>query len=72
MKNIDDFCDRKGVSHNMKEAFQAYLRSSYARKFFLNNGETVKLTVSKMNEKELEDAWKEFTDDFKKFLLTQS
>lgn len=72
MKNIDDFCDKKGVSPNMKEAFQAYLRSSYASKFFMNNGETVKLVVSKMSEEELNTAWKEFADDFKKFLLTQN
>lgn len=71
MKNVEEFCEKKGVSHNMMEAFQAYLRSSYASKFYLNNGETVKLVVSKMSEEELDTAWKEFTDDFKKFLLTQ-
>lgn len=68
MKNIDDFCDVRGINSHMKEAFQAYLRSTYAQEFYLNNGETVKLVVAKMNEEELKAAWGKFTDDFRKYL----
>lgn len=68
MRNLDDFCDKKNISPHMKEAFQAYLRSSYAQKFYMNNGETVKLVVGKMNDQELESAWVEFVSDFKKFI----
>ena len=72
MKNIDDFCDVRGVSTHMKEAFQAYLRSSYAHKFFLSNGETTKLIVGKMNDEELKEAWTSFVTDFKNLISSTS
>ena len=68
MKNIEEFCDKKGVTPNMQEAFKAYVRSDYARKFYLSNGETTKLVVSKMNQEEIEKAWLDFTTEFKKYL----
>lgn len=68
MKNITDFCEKRGVTSHMKEAFQAYLRSQYAQEFFLANGETVKLTVSKMNEEELKVAWGKFVSEFRNYL----
>lgn len=70
MKNIIDFCEKKGVKTNMQEAFQAYLRSKYAQEFYLNNGETVKLVVSKMSEDELQVAWEKFVGDFKAYLAS--
>ena len=69
MKNIDDFCDTRGVTTHMKEAFLAYLRSTYAQKFGTTlNGETSKLVVSKMNDQELEKAWADFVSDFKRLI----
>lgn len=70
MKNITDFCDKKGINANMKEAFMAYVRSDYASKYYLSNGETTKLVVGKMNDEELEEAWKSFVNDFKKYLTS--
>jgi hypothetical protein len=68
MKNIDAFCETKGVSQHMKEAFQAYLRSTYAQKFLLSNGESTKLIVGKMNDEELKQAWQGFVTDLKKLI----
>ena len=68
MKNIDDFCDTRGVSIHMKEAFLAYLRSTYAQKFMLSNGESTKLIVAKMNDDELKQAWTSFVTDFKNLI----
>ena len=68
MKNIEEFCNKKGVTSSMQEAFAAYVRSDYARRFYLSNGETTKLVVSKMNSEEIEKAWLDFTSEFKKFL----
>lgn len=68
MKNIEDFCAKKGVTPNFQEAFIAYVRSDYARKFYLSNGETTKLVVSKMNPEEIEKAWLDFTSEFKKYI----
>lgn len=67
-ENIEKFCDTKTVSYNMRSAFYAYIRTSYARKFYMNNGETVKLIVSKMNEAEIEEAWVDFVAEFKRYL----
>ncbi len=71
MKNIDDFCDTRGVSTHMKEAFQAYLRSTYAQKFLLSNGESTKLIVAKMNDEELKQAWESFVTDFKNLISSK-
>lgn len=70
MKNIDGFCELKGVSPNMEEAFIAYLRSDYARRYSIANGETAKLIVSKMNEEEIESAWNNFVVEFKEYLMS--
>lgn len=71
MKNIDDFCEKRAISMNMQEAFIAYVRSDYARKYFLQNGETMKLVVSKMSVDEVEEAWLSFVNDFKSYLSKQ-
>lgn len=69
MKNIDDFCDKKDIPQKMKEAFVAYMRSDYAIKFMTrSDGDTTKLVVSKLVDKELEEAWQEFIKDFRKLL----
>ena len=69
MKNIDDFCSSRAVSPNMKEAFIAYVRSDYARKYSMKpDGETSKLVVSKMSEEDLREAWKEFVLDMARYI----
>ncbi len=55
----------------MKEAFQAYLRSTYAQKFLLSNGESTKLIVAKMNDEELKQAWESFVTDFKNLISSK-
>jgi len=69
LKNIAEFCENKGISPNMEKAFIAYLRSDYARKYALKyEGDTTKLVVGKMSGEELDDAWKGFVGEFKKYL----
>lgn len=69
LKNIDDFCASRGIGANMEEAFIAYIRSDYARKYETRkDGDTTKLVVSKMNEEELKRAWGEFVKEVKKYL----
>lgn len=68
MKNISDFCEKKGITSNMQEAFIAYIRSDYAYKYFVSNGETLRLVVSKLNMEEIEEAWQSFVSDFKNYL----
>lgn len=68
MKNISDFCEKKGITSNMQEAFIAYVRSDYAHKYYVSNGETLRLVVSKLTMEEVEEAWLSFVTDFKNYL----
>lgn len=52
----------------MQEAFIAYIRSEYAHKYYVSNGETLRLVVSKLNMEEIEQAWQSFVMDFKNYL----
>jgi len=53
----------------MKDAFAAYLRTTYATKFAIRNDtDTVQLIVGKMTQEQLEDAWGYFVLEFKKYL----
>jgi hypothetical protein len=56
------------IDPKLEEAFTAYIRSEYAGKFSLRNGETTKLVVSKLSIEEVGDAWNEFVKDMKKYL----
>lgn len=59
------------IDPKLEEAFTAYIRSEYAGKFSLRNGETTKLVVSKLSIEEVGDAWNEFVKDMKKYLSTE-
>lgn len=52
----------------MQEAFIAYVRSDYAHKYYVSNGETLRLVVSKLTMEEIEEAWLSFVTDFKNYL----
>lgn len=71
MKNIDAFCETRAISVNMREAFIAYVRSDYAQKYWVRNGETMRLVVSKLSMEEVEEAWQSFVNDFKNYLSKQ-
>lgn len=67
MKNIDEFCRKRRITHQIQEAFTAYLRSDYALKFELHiDGDTNKMIVGKMSEDELENAWAGFVTELKR------
>ena len=68
MDNISKFCEGRMIDTKLEEAFTAYIRSEYASKFSLRNGETTKLVVSKLTIEEVSDAWVEFVRDMKKYL----
>lgn len=68
MENISKFCEARMIDPKLEEAFTAYIRSEYASKFSLRNGETTKMVVSKLTIEEVGDAWNEFVNSFKKYL----
>lgn len=66
---LTEFCDRRGIDGNIKQAFSAYLRSVYSKRYLLgNDGETVHLMISKMSEEQLEQMWREFVSELAKHL----
>lgn len=67
--NLTIFCDKRGISLNIKNSFGAYLRSSYAQKYFvIGDGETIHLMIGKMTEEELMNAWQEYVKELAKWL----
>lgn len=68
MSELDKFCDERGATQHIKEAFTSYCRSVYSHKFNLRNGETMKFAITKLNRSEIEEAWQDFVKDLKKLL----
>lgn len=66
------FCDKRGISGQIKAAFGAYIRSVYAKRFLMSSdGETIHLMINQMDEEELQKVWAEFVKDLARY-LTQS
>lgn len=66
---VREFCEERGISESVRNAFSAYLRSTYSLKFAMESeGETVRLIVAKMTQEQLEEAWRYFVMEFKKYL----
>ena len=66
---ISRFCKKRKIDGRMKDAFSAWIRSTYAEKFRLGkDGETVHVLLNRLSDDDLEDAWKDFTKDLKNYL----
>lgn len=69
MTPISDFCEKRGIGRAMEEAFTAYCRFNYASQYELNkDGDTIKAVMQKMNQSQLEQAWKDFTKELSRNL----
>ena len=67
--NLSDFCEKHGISDNIKASFGTYLRTIYAKKFLLSdNGETVHLMIGRMTEEQLETARQEYDRELANWL----
>lgn len=63
---LNDFCDKKSLPDNFRKAFIAYCKSLYGSKYAMRDeGETIKLFLSRMTEDQLNKAWSDFINDFK-------
>ena len=70
---LSEFCDKRGISGQIKSAFGAYIRAQYYDKFRISEtGETAHLILNKMSEDDLSDAWKDFVKDLSKYLTQGS
>ena len=68
---VSEFCEEKGIPPNIKEAFSAYLRRVYADRFALRGDtDTIRIMVNRLTHEQLEQAWLEFIQDLKRFLIS--
>jgi hypothetical protein len=66
---LSEFCEKKDVPENIKEAFAAYLRSTYSLRYLLRSDtDKVRIMVNRLTQEQMERAWQEFVSDLRKFL----
>jgi hypothetical protein len=69
---LTDFCNKRGVPGNMRDAFGAYARSLCAHRYELRSDtDTVRLLINNMTEQEMAQLWAEFVSDLRKILPTE-
>jgi len=71
MNAIQSFCEERKITKRIENAFVTYCRSTYSQRFTMNeNGETVKLVVDRMTDKQVLEAWLEFVNELKSVVMT--
>lgn len=66
---ITNFCENKGIPRNMRDAFGAYVRTTYANRFDVaGDTDTIRLLVNRLSDEQMEQAWNEFVSDMRKAL----
>ena len=66
---ITEFCNKKGVPSNVRDAFGAYARSVCADRYLLRGDtDTVRLLINRMTDEQLEQIWVQFVSDLSKIL----
>lgn len=68
MNAIEEFCDKRKITKAVEAAFVTYCRSTYAQKFQMKDGETIKSVVEKMTSEQVSDAWMSFVSEFRELL----
>lgn len=73
MRNpVQEFCDEKGLSDNLTQAFLSYCKSMYASRYLMKaNGDTITKFVSEMSQSQVMDAWTNFISDLKNIMPTE-
>lgn len=71
MNSVTKFCITNHISKPLEDAFFAYVRSTYSKKFNLRNAETMKFAVERLNDTEVKEAWHDFVTDFKNYLTSE-
>lgn len=66
---ITEFCEKRNIPHNMRDAFSAYVRSVYADRFDIRvDTDTVRMLTNKLTEEQIEISWINFINDFKEIM----
>jgi hypothetical protein len=69
---ITEFCEKRGVPRNLRDAFGAYARSLTADRYQLRNDtDTVRLLINNMTEEQMSKLWWEFVSDLRKTLPSE-
>jgi hypothetical protein len=69
---ITEFCEKRGVPKNLRDAFGAYARSLTADRYQIRGDtDTVRLLINNMTEEQMSRLWWEFVSDLKKILPSE-
>lgn len=65
---IEEFCEKRRITKTIQDAFVAYCRSTYALKFQMKDGDTIKSVVDRMTAEQVSDAWMSFVSEFRELI----
>lgn len=70
MTPIAQFCENKGIKGKIREAFNAYVRASFADRYEIyQEGDTVSSLISKMTQEDVANLWSRFILDLRDTLI---
>lgn len=65
---IHEFCIKRGIPHRMKDAFNAYVHSTYSDRLAMKDNDTLTLLISRLTQEQIASVWVEFVKDVRKIL----
>lgn len=71
MNSIQQFCEKRKISHPIESAFTAYCKTAYALRFELKEGDTISKIISNLTDEQVLDAWNRFILDLKDSILAK-
>lgn len=71
MKPIQEFCQRRGISEAICEAFLTYIKSSFATSYAVQSERTLNLMLNNITQERLEETWIRFLGEFKQILWSE-
>lgn len=72
MNSIQQFCEKRKISHPIESAFTAYCKTAYALQFELKEGDTISKIVSNLTDEQVLEAWNRFILDLKDSLIPRA
>lgn len=68
---IHEFCIKRGVPARMRDAFNAYVHSTFAHNLQIRDTDTLTLLISRLSQERIAEVWVEFVNDVRRILPTQ-
>lgn len=72
MKPIQEFCQKRGISDPIREAFVTYIKPTFSSQYAIRTGDTLGLMLTNITQERLEELWVQFLSEFKQILWSES